>query len=216
MMMLRELAHSFLVGGLLVSVTSAQSCSVCGDGYQVGSPSTLTSLTCPWLSDSHCSCNDLQYAGLQGLIAIDKCPIIAVLIFETCDCQESTVAEPSYTPSSFESPAFVTTMTISAYVLLSCFVYILIYYLGFYGCHCSLCQSRNQNIQADSHRHNQASPQNLPMPPGTNVTSTARGVQDRLPLVLEVLFPNETKVRMVGAASCSGSYCFLFHVDVFI
>lgn len=89
-MRIRRLAHSFLVGGLIVNVRSAKNCSVCGDGYHVGSPTTMTNVRCSVLSDSLCTCNQLQLAGLLGLIANEKCFNISLLIFETCDCQENT------------------------------------------------------------------------------------------------------------------------------
>lgn len=89
-MRIRRLAHSFLVGGLIVNVRSAKNCSVCGDGYHVGSPTTMTSVRCSVLSDSLCTCSQLQLAGLLGLIANEKCFNISLLIFETCDCQENT------------------------------------------------------------------------------------------------------------------------------
>lgn len=115
--MLRHLLHGFLVGGFLVSATSAQNCSVCGDGYQVGSPSTVASVRCSALSDSPCTCNDLQYAGLQGLIAIEKCSNISSLIFETCNCKRNTAqnTNKSWNPTSPPGLRPVTTPGIAPY-----------------------------------------------------------------------------------------------------
>ena len=80
----------FLVGTLLISVTSAQGCSVCGDGYQVGNPSAITSVSFPESTDTQLSCSDLEFAGLEGLIPSEDCSVLPSLIFETCDCQENT------------------------------------------------------------------------------------------------------------------------------
>ena len=92
-MMLRELARSFVVVALLVSVTSAQGCSVCGDGNQVGSPSAITTFRrFPDQTDTHCTCSDLEFAGLEGLIPSEECSVLPILIFETCDCQKDTTS----------------------------------------------------------------------------------------------------------------------------
>ena len=88
--MLRELARSFVVVALLVSVTSAQGCSVCGDGNQVGSPSAITTFRrFPDQTDTQCTCSDLEFAGLEGLISNKECSALPILIFETCDCQKN-------------------------------------------------------------------------------------------------------------------------------
>lgn len=87
-MMLR--VRTFLVEALLLSVTSAQRCSVCGAGYMVGRPSGSTSICFPKLSDSTCSCHDLELAGLQGLIPIEECQTIPQMISETCYCRDSS------------------------------------------------------------------------------------------------------------------------------
>jgi hypothetical protein len=84
--MLQELI--FVVGGFLVSVTSAQLCSVCGDGYQVGNLSAIGSF--PGLPDTLVTCDDIELAGRQGLIPVDQCLALPLLIFETCDCQVNT------------------------------------------------------------------------------------------------------------------------------
>jgi hypothetical protein len=89
-MMLRELARSFVVVALLVSVTSAQGCCVCGDGNQVGSPSAITTFRrFPEQTDTQCTCSDLEFAGLEGLISNKECSALPILIFETCDCQKN-------------------------------------------------------------------------------------------------------------------------------
>ncbi|KAI2497487.1 hypothetical protein MHU86_17037 [Fragilaria crotonensis] len=87
--MLRHDTHSFLMAAaLVVSVTSQPSgnCSMCGDGYEVGSPYASASLSCPdagqGSSDSSCTCKDLEIAGLQGLIS--ECSNVSLVIFATC------------------------------------------------------------------------------------------------------------------------------------
>ncbi|KAI2497484.1 hypothetical protein MHU86_17034 [Fragilaria crotonensis] len=98
--------RSFLVAALLVSVASEQSrnCSICGDGYEVGSPYVRTSLGCPdpvhESSTTSCTCKDLEIAGLQGLIS--ECSVVSLVIFKECHCQESTSPNtwlPTYSPS---------------------------------------------------------------------------------------------------------------------
>lgn len=78
----------FFVGLILVSVTTARGCSVCGVGYIVGSPSAITSIRFPEQSDTQYTCSDLEFAGLEGLIPSEDCSVFPTLIFETCDCQE--------------------------------------------------------------------------------------------------------------------------------
>ncbi|KAI2488620.1 hypothetical protein MHU86_25674 [Fragilaria crotonensis] len=80
----------FFVGLILVSVTTARGCSVCGVGYIVGSPSAITSIRFPEQSDTQYTCSDLEFAGLEGLIPSEDCSVFPSLIFETCDCQEDS------------------------------------------------------------------------------------------------------------------------------
>ena len=84
--MLRQLIY--VVGGLLVSVTSEQICAVCGDGYQVGNPSAVGAY--PGNQDTPVRCDDIEFAGLRGLIPISQCAFLPSLIFATCDCQPTT------------------------------------------------------------------------------------------------------------------------------
>ena len=67
--------RSFLVAALLVSVASEQSrnCSICGDGYEVGSPYVRTSLGCPdpVQESSATSCTCLQRPLDCGTSRID-------------------------------------------------------------------------------------------------------------------------------------------------
>jgi hypothetical protein len=86
LMMLRELTSA--VGGLLVSVNSVQLCFVCGDGYQVGNPSAIGSF--PEFPDTLVTCEDIELAGLQGLIPTKQCLALPISIFETCNCQANT------------------------------------------------------------------------------------------------------------------------------
>ena len=90
----------FLVGGLLVGVTSSQVCSVCGDGYQVGTASAIGSV--PGLPPA--TCDNIELAGRQGLIPIDQCISLPLMIFETCKCQINTSeAAPENPNASYAS-----------------------------------------------------------------------------------------------------------------
>ena len=85
----------FVIGGLIVGVTSEQICSVCGDGYQVGNPSAISSV--PLYPDIPATCDDIELAGLQGMIPISQCSSLPFLIFETCNCQAMhTTAEKTH------------------------------------------------------------------------------------------------------------------------
>ncbi|KAI2498271.1 RING-like zinc finger [Fragilaria crotonensis] len=89
-MMRQATLRGFLAGSLLVSVASARGCSVCGDGYHVGSPSAIPKVRFPEQVGNQYTCSDLEFAGLEGLIPSEECSALSSLIFETCDCQENT------------------------------------------------------------------------------------------------------------------------------
>ncbi len=98
-MMLRVLSRNLVVVALLVSVTSAQGCSVCGDGYQVGSPSAITTFRrFPEQSDTQFTCSDLEFAGLEGLLPNEECSVLPILIFETCNCKEDAASTSLHGP----------------------------------------------------------------------------------------------------------------------
>ncbi|KAI2497477.1 hypothetical protein MHU86_17027 [Fragilaria crotonensis] len=106
--MLRQRLQCFLVAALLVNVISepSRNCSICGDGYEVGSPYVRTSLSCSdpvqGSSATLCTCKDLEIAGLQGLIS--ECSIVSLVIFEACHCQENT-SQNTWFPTSSPSLA---------------------------------------------------------------------------------------------------------------
>ena len=92
----------FLVGTILVSVTSEQICSVCGDGYQVGNPSALSSF--PGHPDKPATCKEIEVAGLQGFIPISQCLSLPSLIFETCHCQAKTMEKTRKNVNAVNGP----------------------------------------------------------------------------------------------------------------
>ena len=102
LLMIRELI--FLVGTILVSVTSEQICSVCGDGYQVGNPSAISSF--PGHPDTPTSCKEIEVAGLQELIPISQCRSLPSLIFEACNCQAKTTEKTREKVNALNGPGY--------------------------------------------------------------------------------------------------------------
>ncbi|KAI2491042.1 Reverse transcriptase (RNA-dependent DNA polymerase) [Fragilaria crotonensis] len=105
-MMLRLLVRIYFVGTLLVSVTSAQDCSVCGNGYQVGSPSAITSVRFSEQTHTQYTCSDLEFAGLEGLIPSKECSDLHIMIFsdlrtQTLHASPAAGTSPSVATSSF-------------------------------------------------------------------------------------------------------------------
>jgi hypothetical protein len=104
--MIRELI--FLVGTILVvSVTSEQICSVCGDGYQVGNPSALVS-SFPGHPDKPATstCQEIEVAGLEGLISVSQCRSLPLLIFDTCHCQTKTAEKTQEYANALNRPGY--------------------------------------------------------------------------------------------------------------
>lgn len=79
-----------LVLATLVALTSSQeTCSVCGDGQQVGNPEGIFSFP----GQPVVECGLLEEAGASGLIPIAQCGFLPGLITSDCSCEPAPVPD---------------------------------------------------------------------------------------------------------------------------
>ncbi|KAI2490489.1 hypothetical protein MHU86_24086 [Fragilaria crotonensis] len=217
--MLRYVIRSFLVAALLVSVASepSRNCSICGDGYEVGSPYVSTSLGCPDAGQgstaTSCTCKDLEIAGLQGLMS--DCSNVSLVIFEACNCQKNTSQKtlhptysPSGTPVSFRPTTNAPTPTPGGSEDLPNYVYFYVLVLGFVpfllicisGCFddniATVCW-RVYTFRTENSYIEEAQQNGRTIPVSTTIFPIGN-YRLRRPLVLAALFPKEVKVEGDG------------------
>jgi hypothetical protein len=84
-MMFRNLiVVTFLVAA---ARSNGETCSVCGDKWVVGAPDALVSFP----GQFSISCEQLQVAGMSGLIPLHQCEMFRPLLLDVCSCQELMV-----------------------------------------------------------------------------------------------------------------------------
>jgi hypothetical protein len=84
-MMFRNL---FVVTFLMATASShGETCSVCGDNWVVGAPDALVSFP----GQFSISCEQLQVAGMSGLIPPHQCDLFRPIVLDVCLCQELVV-----------------------------------------------------------------------------------------------------------------------------
>jgi hypothetical protein len=90
-------SSSIALFALLLSSCAAQqpSCSVCGDGMEVGNPDAL--VVFPGQS-GQIPCGVLENMGVIGLIPVPQCEALPQLISTICECQPIDVTTTTATP----------------------------------------------------------------------------------------------------------------------
>lgn len=74
-------------------------CPVCGPGRCVSAPHNIFSFP----GQPAMRCEDIENAGLQGLISANMCPVFATLLSSDCECEEDSTTPPGPSVSMIPS-----------------------------------------------------------------------------------------------------------------
>jgi hypothetical protein len=87
------------------AAVAAESCSVCGEGFEVGNPLGILSLE----EQPEVSCAALQIAGENGVIPSEQCAALPEIITDICECIPSSSATTTIIPTTTTDATTATT-----------------------------------------------------------------------------------------------------------
>ena len=87
------------------ATSAAESCSVCGEGMEVGNPLGILSLE----GQPEVSCSALQTAGENGVIPSEQCADLPGIITDVCECIPTSTATTTTIPTTTTDATTATT-----------------------------------------------------------------------------------------------------------